>query len=317
MEISKKAISLPKERIGEKLRRDFRKNYSLYLLVIPVLAFYLYFCYKPMIGVLISFENFSFRNGIWGSEWVGLENFRRFFSDPYFTRNIVNTISISFYSILFGFPAPILLALLINELNRKWFAKMVQTITYIPHFISLVVVCSMIKDFTSSNGIITHLITLFTGIDFHESMLSNAQLFLPIYVVSDIWQTVGWGSIIYIAALAGVDAELYDAAEVDGAGRLRQVWHVTIPAILPTIIILFILRLGKILSVGYEKIILLTNPLNAEKSEVLSYYIYKKGISGGEYGLATAAGLFNSVINCIFVVSANYLSRITGETSLW
>lgn len=317
MDISKKAISLPKEPIGIKLRRDFRKNYSLYLLVIPVLLFYWYFCYKPMIGVLISFENFSFRNGIWGSEWVGLENFRRFFSDPYFTRNIVNTVSISFFSILFGFPAPILLALLINELNRKWFAKVVQTITYIPHFISLVVVCSMIKDFTSSNGIITHLITLLTGVDFQESMLSNARLFLPIYVVSDIWQTVGWGSIIYIAALAGVDAELYDAAEVDGAGRLRQVWNVTIPAILPTIIILFILRLGKILSVGYEKIILLTNPLNAEKSEVLSYYIYKKGISGGEYGLATAAGLFNSVINCIFVVGANYLSRIAGETSLW
>ena len=319
MEMAKKK-DMPLERrtgVGEKLQRDFKKNYSLYLLVLPVLLFYLYFCYKPMVGILISFQNFSFRSGIWGSEWVGLENFRRFFSDPYFTRNIVNTISISFFSILFGFPAPILLALLINEINHKWFAKTVQTITYIPHFISLVVVCSMIKDFTASDGIVTSIFSMLFGIDFQESMLSNANLFLPIYVVSDIWQTVGWGSIIYIAALAGIDAELYDAAEVDGAGRLRQVWDVTLPAILPTIIILFILRLGKILSVGYEKIILLTNPLNAEKSEVLSYYIYKKGISGGEYGLATAAGLFNSVINCFFVVGANYLSRVAGETSLW
>ena len=319
MNTAKRRITLPKKResVGYKLKRDMEKNYSLYLLLLPVLLFYLYFCYKPMVGILISFENFSFRSGIWGSEWVGFENFRRFFSDPYFARNIINTVSISFFSILFGFPAPIILALLINELNHSWFAKSVQTITYIPHFISLVVVCSMIKDFTASDGIISNIVSSLFGIEFHEAMLSNAALFLPIYVISDIWQSVGWGSIIYIAALAGIDAELYDAAEVDGAGRLRQVWNITLPAILPTIIILFILRLGKILSVGYEKIILLTNPLNAEKSEVLSYYIYKKGISGGEYGLATAAGLFNSVINCIFVVGANYLSRAVGETSLW
>ncbi len=318
MELARhKKKSADGESIGKVLKRDLRKNYSLYILMLPVILFYLYFCYKPMLGLLISFEDFSFRSGIWGSEWVGFDNFKRFFSDPYFGRNIFNTISISFFSILFGFPAPILLALLINELNRKWFAKTVQTITYIPHFISLVVVCSMIKDFTSTTGIVTQVITMLTGIEFTESMLSRAELFVPLYVISDIWQTVGWGSIIYMAALAGVDAELYEAAEIDGAGRLRQVWNITIPSILPTIITLFILRLGKVLTVGYEKIILLTNPLNAETSEVLSYYIYKKGIAGGEYGLATAAGLFNSVINCIFVLGANYISRRVSETSLW
>lgn len=300
-----------------RVKRDLRRNSSLYLMVIPVLLFYVYFCYKPMYGVLIAFKDFNIRAGMLASPWNGIENFRRFFADPYFFRNIKNTVLISFTSILFGFPAPILLAFLINEVGNVRFKKTVQTVTYMPYFISLVVFCSMIKSFVASDGIVTSLVNFFVREDITESMLSNARLFIPIYVISDIWQQIGWGSIIYIAALSGIDQELYDAADVDGAGHIKKLIHVTLPGISQTIIVMFILRLGTVLSVGYEKIILLTNPYNAETSEVLSYYIYKKGIAGGEYGLATAAGLFNSVINCVFVIGANYLSKRYSETSLW
>lgn len=302
---------------GAMLKKDFKQYYSLYLLMIPVLLFYLYFHYKPMYGLLISFQEFSFKLGITGSPWVGMKNFVRFFTDPYFGRNLINTINISVASIVFGFPAPIILALLINEVRQKWFVRTVQTVSYMPHFVSLVVICGMLKNFVGTDGFINAIVSFFTGNPPQESLLDNASLFVPIYVASDIWQQVGWGSIIYFAALAGVDMELYDAAQVDGAGRLRQMWHITLPCILPTIITMLILRLGQVLTVGYEKIILLTNPYNAEASEVLSYYIYKKGIAGGEYGLATAAGLFNSVINCVFVVVANFISRRVSETSLW
>lgn len=302
---------------GARLRSDLRRNYSLYLMVLPVLAFYLYFCYKPMYGILIAFQDFNFKEGISGSTWVGLKNFERFFSDPYFTRNIVNTFVISAASILFGFPAPILFALLMNEIGKKWFLKTVQTITYLPYFISLVVICSMVKNFVAPNGMITSLVSSLSGTEAGESLLDKPQLFVAIYVISDIWQNIGWGSIIYLAALSGVDAELYEAATIDGAGRLKQTVHVTLPSIMPTIIILFILRLGGILNVGYEKIMLLTNAYNAETSEVLSYYVYKKGIMGAEYGLSTAAGVFNSVINFVFLLGANALSRRLNETSLW
>ena len=314
-------VTLPKEsKQGAYLRRlkqDVRVNCSLYLLVIPVILFYLIFCYKPMYGILMAFQDFNFKAGISGSPWVGWKHFQRFFADPYFLRNIRNTIVISFSSIVFGFPAPIILAVLINELNKKWFAKTVQTITYLPHFISIVVICGMMKDFLASDGFITQMISVFTGREATESMLSNEHLFVPIYVISGIWQQVGWSSIIYIAALTGINAELYEAAAIDGAGRMRQLISVTIPGILPTIVIMLILRLGSVLSVGHEKIMLLTNPFNAETSEVLSYYVYKKGIVGGEYSLATAAGLFNSAINFVFVVLMNKLSRKVGETSLW
>lgn len=302
---------------AERLRQDWRKNYSLYILVLPVIAFYLIFCYRPMYGILMAFQDFNFRAGIAESPWVGTKHFMRFFADPYFVRNIRNTINISFASILFGFPAPIILALLINELNKKWFVKTVQTITYLPHFISLVVICGMLKDFLAADGFVTQIIATLTGQENRESLLSNQSLFVPIYVLSDIWQQVGWSSIIYIAALTGINAELYEAASIDGAGRFKQLLHVTLPAIMPTVIIMLIMRLGHVLSVGYEKIMLLTNPFNAETSEVLSYYVYKKGIVGGEYSLATAAGLFNSVINFVFVILMNKLSRKVGETSLW
>lgn len=301
----------------ENVKRDFRQNYSLYLMVIPVIAFYVLFCYKPMYGILIAFTDFDVRSGLSGSTFIGLENFRRFFSDPYFLRNIVNTVKISLASIVFGFPAPILLALMMNELNTKYFKRFVQTATYLPHFISLVVVCGMIRNFVSAEGLVTTFISGIIGKNIQESLLYMPKLFTSIYVITDIWQEVGWGSIIYMAALSSVSAELYEAARIDGAGRFRQTISVTIPSILPTVVIMLILRLGGILAVGYEKIMLLINQFNADSAEVLSYYIYKKGLVNNDYGLATAAGLFNSVINLLFVVGANFISKRLTETSLW
>ncbi|MBE7032809.1 MAG: sugar ABC transporter permease [Ruminococcaceae bacterium] len=299
------------------LKKDLKQNYALYLLLIPILAFYVYFHYKPMYGLLASFQDYSIRRGISGSEWVGFENYERFFNDPYFSRNIINTIRISLYSLIFGFPAPIILALLMNELTKPRFKKTVQTITYLPHFISLVVICGMVTNYVAADGFITKIVSALTGKNIEESLLNDASMFVPIYIVSDIWREIGWGSIIYLAALAGVDQELYEAASIDGAGRLRQTWSITLPSIAPTIITLLILRMGSLISVGYEKIILLTNPYNAETSEILSYYIYKRGIEGAEYGLSTAAGLFNSVINCVLVLLTNWISRRVSETSLW
>lgn len=293
------------------LKKDWKHNYSLYIMILPVLAFYFLFAYKPMYGLLMAFQKYDVTKGILGSDWVGLKNFKRFFMDPYFVRNITNTLKISLSSLVFAFPAPIIFALLINEINNRWFKKMVQTITYLPHFISLVVICSLITIFVDSDGIITKI--LGRG----ESLLYDAAAFVPIYIISDIWQGIGWGSIMYLAALTSIDEQLYEAAGLDGAGKFKQVIHVTLPGILPTIIIMFILRTGNILNVGYEKIMLLTNQLNAESSEILSYYIYKKGFISMDYGLSTAAGFFNSTINLLFVCVSNYLSGKYSETSMW
>ena len=315
--VTKKEPIVYKNSFSYRFRADMKKNYSLYLLFIPVLAFYILFCYRPMYGLIMAFQDFDIRLGVSGSEWVGMENFKRFFADPYFKRNIVNTVKISVADIIVGFPLPIIFALLVNELSGKWFAKTVQTITYLPHFISLVVICGMIRTFVGTDGIVTALVNVFLPSPAEESLLNHAKAFLPIFVGSNVWQQFGWNSIIYLAALAGVDEQLYEAATIDGAGRWRQTLSVTIPSILPTIVIMFILKLGSVLNVGYEKIILLTNAFNAESSEVLSYYIYKKGLISADYGLATAAGFFNSVINFAFVTAANAISKKAGDISLW
>ncbi len=300
---------------GKVLARDLRRNYSLYLLVIPVLLFYFIFMYQPMYGAIIAFKDFNPADGIWGSPWVGWENFIKFFDSMYFTRVISNTLIISFSTLIFGFPAPILLALLINELRSKIFTKTVQTITYLPHFISLVVVCGMIKDFTTETGVINDLISFFGGT--RTTMLNDPNYFVPIYVISDIWQGIGWGSIIYLAALSGIDAELYEAARIDGAGRWRQTLSITIPCLLPTILTMLLLRLGQMMNIGFEKIILLYNPLTYEKADVIASFVYREGLQNFQYGYSTAVGLFNSVINFILVFGANMLSRKLNDTSLW
>ena len=298
-----------------RFARDLRKNYSLYLLVLPVVAFYIIFHYLPMYGAIIAFKNYSPGKGILGSPWCGFDHFISFFQSIYFGRILRNTLRISILNILFGFTAPIILALLINELKSRTYSRIVQTVTYLPHFISLVVVCGMLTDFLDMNGVITQICMMF-GLD-NQNLLRVPDYFTTIYVASDIWQGVGWGSIIYLAALAGIDPSLHEAARIDGASRWRQIWTVDIPCILPTIITLLVLRMGSVMSVGYEKIILLYNSLTMEKADVISSFVYRKGLLESNYGFSTAVGLFNSVINMLLVVAANTISRKVNETSLW
>ncbi len=295
---------------------DIRKRPILYLLFVPVLIYYILFCYKPMYGALIAFTNYKPGQPLL-SNWVGLQNFIDFFNARDFSRLIRNTITISLNSILWGFPAPIILALLMNELRNRKFTRTVQTISYMPHFISLVVVCGMIISFTSSSGVITQLMYRLGLLEKPVALLSKANYFVPVYVISGIWQEVGYGSIIYLAALTNVSAELYEAAKIDGAGRWKQTLYITLPGILPTIITMLILRMGSVMNVGSEKIILLYNSAIYSTSDVISSYVYRKGIQSAQYSFSTAVGLFNSVINCTLLVLVNWLSRRLTETNLW
>ncbi|MBR1711382.1 MAG: sugar ABC transporter permease [Clostridia bacterium] len=301
--------------LKKRLRADWVRNRSLYPLVLPVLAFYILFCYRPMYGAIIAFQDYTPRLGVAGSDWVGLYNFQRFFSDIYFPRLIRNTLLLSAYDVIFGFPAPILLALLINEVRHKAFKNAVQTITYLPHFISLIVVCGMLTDFSMSTGLFNDIIVFFGGQ--RSPLLQNPRLYRTIYILSGIWQQVGWGSIIYLSALSGVDSQLYEAAEIDGAGKWKQLLHVTLPGIAPTIIIMLILKIGRMMSMGYEKTILLYNSATYETADIISSYIYRIGLGNLDWSYSTAIGLFNSVINLLLLLFANRLSRKFSETSLW
>ena len=300
---------------GTRLKKDMQRNSTLYLIALPMIIFYILFCYKPMYGAIIAFKNYQPRAGIMGSEWVGMKYFHEFITNPYFWRILKNTLVISISTLLFAFPAPIVLALLINELKGKVFPRVVQTLSYLPHFISLVVVCSLIKEFTAENGIINDLLAVF-GAE-RQTMLNNPRLFVPIYVLSEIWQGIGWSSIIYLAALSGIDQSIYEAAEIDGAGRWKQMLYVTIPGIIPTVIIMLILRIGGMMNVGYEKVILLYNPAIYETSDIISTFVYRKGILERGYSYSAAVGLFNSVINCFLLVLSNQFSKRISETSLW
>lgn len=300
---------------GKRLLRDIVKNKYIYLMALPVVAWYVIFCYMPMYGVLMSFQNYSPRLGIIGSEWIGFKHFIDFFNSNYFGRLMGNTLLISLYDILWGFPAPIIFALLLNELRGKWFKKSVQTISYIPYFISLMVICGLIKSFTSSGGLFNDVIAMFGGT--RSDMLARPELFRTLYIGSGIWQGIGFSSIIYMAALTGIDPGLYEAATIDGAGKLRQIWHITMPGILPTIMILLVLRIGGLMSVGYEKIILMYSPLTYETADVISTFVYRKGILDANYSYSAAIGLFNSVINFALLIGANTLSKKTTESGLW
>lgn len=304
-----------KRSFSERVRIDFKNNKIIYLIMLPMIVYYIVFCYFPMYGAIIAFKDYSPAEGIFASPWVGFEHFRNFFSNPDFVRILRNTLTISISELIFGFPAPIILALLFNEIRCRKFKSIAQTISYLPHFISLVVVCSLIKQFVTGNGVIQQLIEAAGGSN--VSLLSRAEMFVPLYVISGIWQDVGWGTIIYLAALSGIDQELYEAATVDGANKFKQMLNVTLPGIAPTIIIMFILKVGTLLSVGYEKIILLYNPLIYETSDVISSYVYRIGIQNQSWSYSTAVGLFNSVINFIIVIAANKLSAKFSETSLW
>ena len=296
-------------------KKDLHINKEVYFLLIPVVIFYIIFCYMPMYGALIAFKDYAPKLGVTGSPWVGFKHFEMFFQSPSFLTVLWNTLRISLYSLLLEFPAPIILAMLINELRSSKFAKVVQTATYLPHFISLIVVCGMVKDFTRDTGIITQLLGFFGVPD--VSLLGYPQYFLPIYIGSNIWQGVGWSSIIYLAALTGVDPQLYEAAKIDGANKWQQTIHVTLVGIMPTVITMLILRMGSILSVGYEKIILLYNDATLEVADVISSYVYRKGILEQSWSFSTAVNLFNSVVNLIFLLITNKISSRVNETSLW
>jgi len=303
------------EPFSVRLKKDLKRNRNLYIMIIPIVLFYLIFHYKPMYGALIAFKNYIPSRGFLGSEWVGFKYFSEFLQSHYFWRILRNTLTISISNLIFGFPAPLIFALLLNEIGSTGFKKTVQTITYLPHFISMVVICGMIKTFTMDTGIINYFVELLGGT--RATMLNEPSLFVPIYVLSSIWQDIGWGSIIYIAAIAGIDPTLYEAAQIDGASRLRQVWSVTIPGILPTVTVLLILRIGNLLSVGYEKVILLYNPAIYETADVISSFVYRKGLMELNWSYSSAVGLLNSVINCILLFAANFISNKLSDTALW
>lgn len=307
------ALRLParKKTWAELIARDFKMNKYKYLLVLPVLIYLAVFAYKPMYGLLIAFKNYRPRLGIAGSKWVGLQNFQNFFQDVYFWRLLRNTLSISLLTIAFGFPAPIILALLLNEVRNTSFKRTVQTVTYMPYFISMVVACSLVKDYCQSNGLFSMLLGT------NKNYLTDSNYFYLIYVVSDIWQFVGWNSIIYLAALSGIDQEQYEAARIDGAGRFKQILHITIPGIAPTIVVLFILRMGNVLNVGFEKVLLLYTEATYDVADVISTYVYRRGILKADYSYGAAVGLFNSVVNVIFLVSTNYMSKKFNQGGLF
>ncbi|MDD6683953.1 MAG: ABC transporter permease subunit [Clostridiales bacterium] len=297
------------------IKRDFKKHWQLYLIMLPVLAWYLTFCYGPLYGLAAAFQRFNVRKGIAGSPWIGLKNFVDFFESFYFTRVLGNTLRLNLMDLIFAWPSSILFALLLNEIGNSKFKRTVQTMAYLPHFISTVVVCGLIVDFSAVNGVFNDVIGALGGT--RISLLTKSNLFTPIYVLSNIWAGMGYGSIIYLAAIGGINSELYEAAMLDGAGRLRQTWHVTLPGLMPTIVTMLIMRIGNILNVGYEKILLLMNDANREAAEVISTFVYQKGLVEASYGYSTAVGLFNSVICLIFLVLANTISRKFSETSLW
>ena len=297
------------------LKRVISSRYLL-IMFLPCLLYYLLFKYLPMFGIVISFQNYNLFRGIWESDWVGLKYYQMFFNHPDFLILIRNTFLLGFYNLIFGFPAPVILAILLNEITKGVFKRFVQTVSYLPHFISNVVVAGMVVMFLSpSTGMVNSLIEWF-GFE-PINFLMKPDYFRSIYVISDIWQHVGWETIIYLAALTSIDPQLYEAAKIDGANRWKQTLNVTLPGIAPTIIILLILNVGRVLEVGFEKVFLLYNPATYETADVIGTYVYRTGIISGNYSYATAIDLFTGLISLVLVYGTNLLSRKVSETSLW
>ena len=285
-------------------------------MMLPAIVYMLLFVYKPMSGVLIAFQKYSLKKGIWGSKWIGFDNFTRLFKSYWVPVILKNTLTLSLLSLLVSFPAPIILALAANEIRSEKRKRLFQTVSYAPHFISTVVVCGMITVFLSPESGVINFLLKTVGID-PVAFLAKPKMFKWVYVLSGIWQTVGWSAIIYIAALSGVDKNLLEAAEIDGANRIQRILYVNLPVLVPTIVIMFILRCGSILSVGYEKVYLLQNTANLSASEVISTYVYKVGLEKADFGFSTAVNLFNNVINCIVLILSNKLSKKVSGSSLF
>nr|WP_144939143.1 ABC transporter permease subunit [Paenibacillus sp. 32O-W] len=285
-------------------------------MVLPCVLYYIIFKYVPIFGIAIAFKDYNMYKGVFASNWVGFKYFRMFFDSPDFFPIIRNTFLLGFYKLLFGFPAPIILALLINEVRNSFYKRFVQTVSYLPHFISNVVVAGIVVMFLSpSSGMVNRLLEMF-GMDKINFMV-EASWFRTIYVTSDIWQHVGWGTIIYLAALTAIDPQLYEASRIDGANRWQQTLHITLPGIAPAIVILLILDIGKIIEIGFEKVYLLSSPVTYETADILSTYVYRTGLANGNYSYATAIDLFTGIISFIFIIGANQISKKVSEHSIW
>ncbi len=300
---------------GSIVARDFRANRAVYLMALPVIAYFIIFNYIPMTGIIMAFQKFQIKKGILGSQFVGLDNFARFFNSPYAWRLIRNTLLISFLGLLFSFPLPIVFALCLNEVRNAKFKKITQTVSYLPYFISIVVVVSILFDFCKSGGILTRIAELFGWKG--GALISSPEWFRTLYIGSNLWQHLGYNSIIFISALAAIDPQLYEAATIDGANRWQQTLHVTLPGIASTIVVLLILRLGSIMSVGYEKTILMYSPATYETADIIGSYVYRVGLLDADYSYSTAINLFNSLINLLVLYVANRFSRHISSTSLW
>ena len=307
------------KRVNAHPSRIFRRIWEareLYLLMILPIAWYALFRYGPLYGIQIAFRDYRVSLGFWGSKWVGLEHFERFFQSFYIERLITNTLSINILSLLIGFPVPILFALLLNEINHERYKKTLQNVTYIPHFLSTVVLVSILQLFFNPNTGVYNMVRMKLGMSSTNYFVS-ATAFKPLYILSGIWQNMGWDSILYIAALSGIDVALYEAATIDGASRLQKIRYVSIPGILGTITIMLLLRTGQIMNIGYEKILLMQNDLNRSSSDVISTYVYRSGMLEGNYSFSTAINLFNSVCNIVLLFMANFTAKRLGGTSLW
>ncbi|WP_184247324.1 ABC transporter permease [Gracilibacillus halotolerans] len=302
--------------IRSNLNKAFKRHWQLYLLVIPPVLYFLIFKYIPMANAVIAFKDYNVVQGIWGSEWAGLKYFKLFFENPSFWPLVKNTLVLSLYTLLVGFPIPIILALLLNEIRQGIFKRSVQMVTYAPYFISTVVIVSMLTLILSPRlGIVNDVLAIF-GLE-SINFLGEPGMFRSVYVWSDVWQHTGYNAIIYIAALAGVNPELYEAAKVDGASRLQKILHIDIPSIMPVMVIILILNVGNIMAIGFEKVYLLQNPLNLATSEIIATYVYKVGLLNANFSFATAVGLFNSVINLILLLSVNTIAKRISNNSLW
>lgn len=297
------------------LSRRIFENWRLYLLILPAFIWLIVFCYVPMYGILMAFKNYRSNLGIWGSSWVGLKYFTMFFNSNIFQNVLLNTLRISIRSLLIGFPIPVIFALLVNRLKSRYFKRTVQMITYMPNFISVVVIVSMLSIFFAKNGIFNVFLHFFNANA--NITYTKAEYFDAVLIGSNIWQGMGFGAIIYLAALSAVSVELYEAARIDGATTLQSIFHIDIPTILPTVIMMLILSLGSLLSVGHEKILLMQSGMNSMSSEIISTYVYKIGVINAQYGYSTAIGLFNAVINFVLLLTANQIAKKSADISLF
>mgnify|MGYP005497429563 FL=1 len=308
-----KQVQVPMTR--QQRWKQIRKNKFLWILMILPVLYYAIFCYGPMYGVLISFKDYKIAKGVWDSPWVGFKWFEKFLTDPYFWKLVRNTLLLNIYGLIFGFPIPIILALMLNEVTHPKFKRAIQTVSYLPHFISTVVVCGMLTNFLSMDGLINQILSFF---GFEKVLfLMEPEYFRTIFTASGIWQSCGWTSIIYLASLTAVDQEIVEAAMIDGANRWQRICHVTLPAIVPTISTMLIMQVGKLMTLGYEKIILLYNGSTYETADTIATYVYRRGILNADYSYSTAVGLFQSVVGVILLVSANRISKKISETGLW